>query len=292
MLAKADITAKAHNISLNGNLAGQKLALILAGDTLTIDFSASCVNPCEIKAKLTIQEGMNIADILEGQGGVNVDPSKLQACVGEDLEAALNKIAGEYNSLGGYTGKQATAALNKIASDASIAYNKTKDAARDVANVSSSGAMQAFKDAGNAFKKRGKKKKHSKGPDPKFALSVFDWDFYYDVYSDLVQAKVDLPTHWRDNGFKEGRQGAPEFSAVYYRNRYFDVQQLCSANDDDCVLKHWLDKDIDSGRQGSADVSVASYPNRYGDLQSAFGRENYEDALDHWLKEARPSQTH
>jgi len=284
MKANADITLDKQNISLIGNLAGQKLSLILAGETLAIELSASCINPFEIKAKVAIQESMDIAQIFDGQGGVNVDPSKLQGCVGKELEAALNKVAGEYKSLSGYSAKEATAALNAI-KNADAAYRKAKEAARDTANVASNGAVKAFNDAGNAFKGLGKKKKHKKGPDPKFASSVFDWDYYYDRYQDLVNAKVDLATHWRDNGLREGRQAAPEFDVKYYRKRYLDVQALCGAKDYQCALEHWLDQGVPTGRQGSAIVSVDSYLKRYPDLQRAFGKDAYFDAMEHWLND-------
>jgi hypothetical protein len=120
MLAKADVTGEMQNISLKGNLAGQNMLIALTGDTLTIDFSASCVNPFEIKATVAIQESMDIAQIFDGQGGANVDPSKLQNCVGKELEAALNKIAGEYKSLSGYTAAEANAALKKIVDAAAL----------------------------------------------------------------------------------------------------------------------------------------------------------------------------
>lgn len=289
MLAQAEITANIQTVRLDGDLAGQKLALVLDGETLTVDFSASCVNPFEIKTKVTIHPALNIADVLEGQGGANVDPSKINNCVGKELEAALNKIAGEYKTLSGYTASQATAALNKISSDALAAlnadqnYKKAKDAARKTASTVQNDAMKAFNDALNGFKGIGKKKRHKKPPDLRFAASVFDWDYYYDMNPDVVKAKVDLATHWRDNGFNEGRQGAPEFSAKYYRSRYTDVQALCTAKDYTCILQHWHDYGIEAGRQGSPTVAVASYLKRYPDLQRAFGKEGYSEALEHWM---------
>ncbi|WP_426197579.1 jacalin-like lectin [Massilia sp. DWR3-1-1] len=290
MLAVADIGARQQNVSLVGNLAGQKLALVLSGDSLAVELSASCINPFEIKTRVTITPTLDIADIMEGQGGASVDPSKLQNCIGKDLEKALNKVANEYKSMEGFGAKNATAALKQIDDTArqaekaaTDAYNQTKNAARKSASTVSNGASHAFNDAGNAFKGIGKKKKHKKGPDPRFAASVFDWDYYYDNYPDVVKAGVDLPTHWQEHGFREGRQGAPEFSARFYRDRYLDVQQRCSATDYDCVLKHWLDEGIEEGRQGSAKVSIASYLQRYSDLQNAFGKDNFPDALDHWM---------
>ncbi len=164
MVATADITISKQDVSLIGNLAGQKLSLILAGDTLSVYLSASCVNPFEIRTSVKIEETLDIAKVLEGQGGVNVDPSKLQNCIGKDLEKALNKIANEYKSLSGYSAKQATAALNKISADAAAAadaaYKASKDAARDLANSATNSASNAFKDAGNSISRAfgGKKK--------------------------------------------------------------------------------------------------------------------------------------
>lgn len=294
MVAQADIDKDTQNIRLKGNFGGQVVEVTLAGSTLTINVPANCVNPFEIKTKVAIEANTNIADVFEAQGGVNVDPSKISGCIGKELEAAYKKIAGEYKNLSGYSAKAANAELKKISDAASAElrrqeeaarreYEKTKDAAREVANKTSNAANNAFKEAGNAFKRFGKKKKHKKGPDPKFAASVFDWDYYYDNAPDVVRAGVDLATHWRDNGFNEGRRGSLEFDVRYYRSRYLDVQALCGKRDYQCALQHWLDYGIEQGRQGSADVSVFSYLNRYSDLQRAFGKENYADALEHWF---------
>jgi hypothetical protein len=283
MEAKADVDKGTQDISLKGNFMGQAVNVIMSGSTLTIDVPPSCVNPFEIKTKVAIQASTNIADVFEGQGGANVDPSKIGGCVGKQLEAALNKIAGEYKSLSGYSAREANQALKKMTGFGSKSYEQAKDGARDVANKTANGANKAFNDAGNAFKRIGKKKKHKKGPDPKFAASVFDWDYYYDNNPDVVDAKVDLAQHWQDSGFKEGRQGSPEFSAKYYWTRYTDVQKLCPNRDLQCALQHWLDNGLYDGRQGSADFSISSYLNRYSDLQRAFGKYNYDDAFDHWF---------
>lgn len=292
----------------NLKVAGQALPVGMTGGTLNIEVSASCVNPFEIKTQLEIQASTNLAKVFEGQGGVNVDPSKINGCVGQALEAAYKKIAGEYSQLSGYTAAAANAELKKIndavaaeaqrvareaekaaqsaqkAADAARRdYEKTKDAARDVASKTANAANQAFNDAGNAIKRFGKKKKHKKGPDPRFASSVFDWDYYYDKAPDVVAKKMDLATHWAESGFKEGRQGSPEFNANFYNARYLDVS--CSKGDTQCALNHWLEYGIQQGRQGSADVSIASYLNRYKELQNTLGQDNYEDAMDHWLND-------
>ena len=301
MEALADVDQRSQEISMRGNFAGQAVNVTMSGNTLSIEVPPSCVNPFEIKTSVAIEATTNIASVFDGQGGANVDPSKIQGCIGAQLEAAYKKIAGEYKNLSGYTANAANAELKKIADTAAAAtraaeaeakkqaeaaqreYNKTKDAARNVANSSSSAANKAFNDAGNAFKKLGKKKKRKPAPDIRFAASVFDWDFYYDAAPDVVRAKVDLSTHWRDNGFQEGRQGSPEFSSSFYRSRYSDVQQLCPASDRMCITRHWLDFGIEQGRQGSAGFSLYGYMDRHPDLQNAFGQENYEAAIDHWF---------
>lgn len=299
MVAEAVINKDTQYVRLKGNYRGQVVEVTLRDATLSIEVPANCVNPFEIRAQAQIQPGLNLATLFDAQGGANVDPSRIGGCVGAQLEAAYQKIAGEYKNLGGYTASAATAELKKITDAARQAeeaarkaqeaarqeYERAKDAARDTASKASSAANAAFNEAGNAFKKLGKKKKHKKGPDPKFAASVFDWDFYYDTYPDLVKARVDLATHWRDSGFREGRQGSPEFSVDYYWRRYLDVQKACGKLNRDCILDHWLDKGLAVGRQGSAGFSVASYLERYSDLRDAFGPEGYEDALEHWFTE-------
>jgi hypothetical protein len=307
MVAEADIDKDTQRIRLKGNFGGQVVEVILNGSTLTIDVPANCANPFEIKGSVAIEASTNIADVFEAHGGANVDPSKIGGCVGKELEAAYNKIAGEYKALSGYSASAANAELKKISdaanaelkkvSDAANAelkkqeeaarkeYEKAKNGARDVANNSANAANSALKAADNAFKGFGKKKKHKKAPDPKFASSVFDWDFYYDNAPDVVKARIDLATHWRDSGFNEGRRGSPEFDVQYYWNRYLDVQKSCSRRDYACTLQHWLDYGIEQGRQGSADFSVASYLNRYPDLQKVLGEENYADAMEHWLSD-------
>lgn len=283
VVASIDVDKDTQRIRLKGNFAGQSVEVLLNGETLRIDVAANCVNPFEIRASVKLEPTTDIAKVFDAQGGANVDPSTIGGCVGAELEKALNKIAGEYQNLGGYSARAATQQLNQIRNTSNEAYKAAKNAARDTANKASNNAMRAFNDAGNAFKKLGgKKKKHRKGPDPRFAASVFDWDYYYDNAPDVVAAKVDLATHWTDFGFLEGRQGSPEFSAVYYWNRYLDVQQRCPGRDLRCALQHWLDVGLDQGRQGSEDFNVRDYLGRYVDLQNAFGKENYADAMEHW----------
>lgn len=288
-------------VSLRGDylqIAGQPVPIGMTGGKLSIEVSPTCANPFKIDTQVEIQANTDLAKVFESQGGVNVDPSKINGCANQALEAAYKKIAGEYKNLGGYSAAEANVALKKITDGAAAEARRVKDAARDVASKTSSSANQAFNDAGNAFKSIGKKKKHKKGPDPKFAASVFDWDFYYDAAPDVVQKKLDLATHWKDLGFAAGRQGSPEFQVGFYWSRYLDVQRLCQASDRACTLQHWLDYGVQQGRQGSPDVSIFSYLARYGNLQNEFGKDNYEDAMEHWLNEgsvqglnSRPGKT-
>lgn len=270
MVAHADVSGDVQNVSLMGNLAGQKLALVLAGDTLTVDFSASCINPFEIKASLSIEDNMDIAQILEGQGGASVDPSKLNGCVGKALEAALNKIAGEYKSLGGYSAKEASAALQKIANDAAAAadkaakdakkaadaaYKKSKDAARELANQSTSGATNAMKDAGNAISGAfGKKKKHSDEND-KFDRTVFNWDYYYDTRG-AAWGNTDLVQYWADHGYADGERASYEFDLQFFRAKH-------PGTSDKNLLNYWLGDGIDRCEQSSRDFSLAALVARY-----------------------------
>lgn len=303
----------------SGNFAGQNIEVTMGLADVAIKVNASCINPFVIDAVVGIKPDLDIAQVFEFQPGFNVDPSKIVGCVGKELEAAYRKVAGEFKDLGGYTAAAANAELKKIsdeaekiarqaqeeaeraakasqkaaedaakaaqkaAEDAEREYNRVKDGARDTANKATHAAANAFKDAGNAFKKLGKKKKHKKGPDPKFAGSVFDWDYYYDAYPDLVKAGVDLNQHWRDKGFLDGRRGSLEFHADYYWNRYTDVQALCPNKNRQCALQHWLDYGIEEGRQGSADFSSLSYMDRYPDVPQTLAKEADPDALEHWL---------
>ena len=205
----------------------------------------------------------------------------------KQAEAAANKAAAETQKAADDAKKAAEATANlaaqKAADEARKQYENTKNAARDVANRTANAATNAFNEAGNAFKRIGKKKKHKKGPDPKFAGSVFDWDYYYDTNPDLQKPGIDLTTHWRDSGFREGRRGSLEFQASYYYHRYPDVQSLCSNGNLQCALQHWLDKGIEMGRQGSPDFNLASYMYRHGDVPRTFAPEDDPDALEHWL---------
>ena len=281
MTATADVTARKQEVSLIGNLAGQKLSLILAGDTVSAYLSASCVNPFEIKTSVKIEETLDIAKVFEGQGGVNVDPSGIQDCIGKDLEKALNKIANEYSTLSGYSAKQASAALNKISADAKAAadkaakesqkaaeeaaarskaaadaaYKQTKDAARNLANSTSNAASNAFKDAGNSISHAFGGKKHHSDANDKFDRSVFDWDYYYDTRGG-AWGNTDLVQYWADHGYNESQRASREFDMNYYR-------KLHNTNNNKDLLNTWLKDGINRCEQASADFSLAALRARY-----------------------------
>ena len=274
MVATADITANKQEVSLIGNLAGQKLSLILASDTMSAYLSPSCINPFEIKTSVKIEPTLDIAKVFEGQGGVNVDPSKLQNCIGKDLEKALNKIANEYKNLSGYSSSQATAALNKISADAAAAadkaakeaaaaskaaadaaYKASKDAARNLANSATNAASNAFKDAGNSISRAfGGKKKHSDAND-KFDRSVFDWEYYYDTRG-TAWGKTDIVQYWADSGYAASERASLVYDMEYYRKKH------PTPNNKD-LLNTWLKDGINRCEQASADFSLAALQRRY-----------------------------
>ncbi len=275
MTATANITGKQQEVSLIGNLAGQNLSVILAGDTMSVYLSASCINPFEIKTSVKIEESLDIAKVFQGQGGVNVDPTQINNCIGKDLEKALNKIANEYSSLSGYSAKQATAALNKISADAKAvadqaardaqkaadeaaarskaaadaAYKQSKDAARNLAKSATSGANKAFNDAANSISHAFGGKKHHSDANDKFDRSVFDWDYYYDTRG-TAWGNTDLVQYWADHGYDNNERASLEFDMNYYRQKH------PGANNKD-LLNTWLKDGINRCDQASPDFSLA-----------------------------------
>ncbi len=281
MASKARVTKNVQSIEMKGNFLGRVLTASLDPNQLMVRSPATCLTPFAISMDAPIQANVNLAGLLDSLPGVNVDPTQITGCYGEDLKKALQWVSSTGQGLGGYTANAANAELKKIDDAAKAEYNRVKDVARDSAQKLTNDAAKAFADAGNWFKRIGKKK-HKKGPDNKFAASVFDWDYYYDARPDVLKAGVDLATHWRNSGFNEGSPGSFEFSAAYYLGRYPDLMQYCKGGYA-CALDHWLFHGIDEGRQGSPGFNVMAYLNRYPDLQKAFGNRNYSDALNHWL---------
>ncbi|MEY5028616.1 MAG: hypothetical protein RLZ63_931 [Pseudomonadota bacterium] len=289
MVAQADVDQNTQYIRLKGSFRAQvvqTVEVILSGSTLTINVPASCTNPFEIKATLDIQPSSNIADIFNAQAGASVDPAKLPNCAGQALEAAYNKIANEYKSLGGYSAAEAGKALKKIQDDAAAAaaaqYKAAKDEARKLAGSSTSAAKKMFDGAANQVDNAlgslfGKKKKDNDADDI-FDPSVFNWDFYYDTRG-TAWGKTDLFEHWRNHGFAAGEQGSQEFHMATYRKLNPDLHGV-----DKDVLNHWLGTGINEGRQASSTFSIKSYQRRY---ISEFRGWSYRDVFTHWMQRGR-----
>ncbi len=297
MTANVDVSGRQQLIGMKGNVLGRVLELALDGNELTINSPATCATPFEIKARAAIDESMDVAQILDLQGGVNVDPAQLQNCIGKDLEAALNWVMTTGKYLGGYSANQAGAALNQIQNaareaaevtarqaqeEADRAYQATKDAARNLANSSTNSATNAFRDMGNAFKGLGGKSSKG-GSDKRLDPAVFDWDYYYDRYPEL--RNTDLVTHWRDQGFNASLRGSLEFDLEFYRRNH------PTPNNGD-LLNHWLKDGINGCQEGSAEFSARVYMERYSDLKEAFRRDKYpcRSALAHWLAGGRDNE--
>lgn len=120
MVADTVINQNTQLIRLRGNFAGQVVEAVLDGAKLSLNVPANCVNPFEIKTQVGFDANTNIASVFDGQGGVNVDPAAIGGCIGKELQMALNKIAGEYKYLSGYSANQA----NRPPSAAKTAFNK------------------------------------------------------------------------------------------------------------------------------------------------------------------------
>jgi hypothetical protein len=217
--------------------------------------------------------------------GVNVDPAQIAGCFGAELEQAYKWITTTGASLGGYAASAASAELNKIANAAAAEYNKAKQAARKAAESSINAVTKTFSGATSAVVNT---VGHTSKPsiDVKTMLydrSVFDWDFYYDAYPDLVKKKVDLVAHWKSTGYPQRLRGSHEFDMQFYAAKYPKEPEMFGSTDADALTLHWLGWGIKKGYQGSADFHVAAYLARYPDLQKAFGAENYAAAFTHWL---------
>src|SRR5690606_24572725 len=181
------------NITLTGNFAGQKISVGMDGNSMTVAVNATCVNPFEIKTTVQIKPSTNLADVFEGQGGVNVDPGKISGCIGKELEAAYNKIAGEYKHLSGYTASAAQAELKKIENAAAEAYSKTKEEAQKAAQASIDAATKLWSGGTNAAISAigGSVGKPADTSHIHYDRSVFNWDYYYDKHPELVAKQVD-----------------------------------------------------------------------------------------------------
>jgi len=286
MAANANIDQGQQLIGLRGNVVGRVLEANMDGASLSINSPATCLTPFALSAKLAIESNMDFASVLDGMPGVNVDPAQITGCFGEELEKAYKWVAGTGASLGGYAASAANEELNKIANAAAAEYNKAKQATRKAAESSINAAAQSYSSAASAVVNTAGNTAKAKY-DIKTILydrSVFDWDYYYDKYPDLVKNKVDLVAHWKNTGYKQRLRGSLEFDIPFYANRYPDaVKQMFNSTDADSMTLHWIAYGISEGRQGSADFDVTAYLARYPDLQKAFGPSNYAAAFAHWM---------
>jgi hypothetical protein len=128
---------------------------------------------------------------------------------------------------------------------------------------------------------------------PKYELSplVFDWQFYVNLYPDLVAAGITTSakaqTHWLQHGLWEGRRGSPSFSAKEYLTLYPDLRQAFGW-DLLAALTHWVTTGVHEGREGSLYThstvfDVAFYLAANPDLGKA-GITQPNDAALHWLQ--------
>jgi hypothetical protein len=292
MAAEAVVDKGTQRVRLKGDVAGQHIEVTLDGATLAIDVNATCVNPFEIKAKVAFTPTTNIADVFEGQGGASVDPAKIPNCVGKALEDAYNKIAKEYQNLGGFSATEANKALKKIADDAAAAAAQAaqaaKERARELANKSTSEGKKAFNSAGNAIGKGatnvvvkatggGVSKAHTPSEaELMFHRTVFDWDYYYDTRG-TAWGDTDLFDYWMKTGYAKGERASNEFWLPDYRKRY----SVKGSNYE--VLLDWYVYYQFEGRQGSPTFSLQAYKQRYPDLK------NFKllDLMNHWLDHGR-----
>ncbi|OGB29256.1 MAG: hypothetical protein A3F78_08495 [Burkholderiales bacterium RIFCSPLOWO2_12_FULL_61_40] len=278
MATHVEINQDRQIVEMKGNFLGRVLEVSLNGASVAVRSPATCATPfaISIDAQITAETddgGLDLAKLLDASAGANVDPSKLQGCIGEDLKKALKWVSTTGGALGGYSAGDASKALNKIEADAAAAaqaeYNKAKNAARNLANSSTNEANNAFKSMGNAFKGLGKKK-HKDGPDKRLDPTVFDWDYYYDTRG-TAWGTTDLVTHWRNGGFDEGRRGSYEFDINFYKQH----NNLNSSNSN--ILNHWLGDGINQCLQASPDFSLRALMNRYP------GR-NCRDTMNWWIE--------
>lgn len=317
--ATMDIGSNKQEINLLGNLAGQKIAVGMDGAKMNVEVSASCVNPFEIKTSLEIKPTTDIAEVFEGQGGVNVDPSKIGGCIGKELEAAYNKIANEFKDLKGYTAAQANAELKKIANlaaeeAAKVAkaaeeeanrvakaaeeeaaraakaaeeeYNRAKAQARKAADQSIKAVTKTFSGASGAAISAAGGSTGKPTIDIKTMMydrSIFDWDYFYDANPALVANKTDLVAYWKVVSYKAGARGSFEFDPVFYQQKNPEVRVYEGSTAAEWMALDWLGYGIKQGKQSSKDFHIKAYLDRYPDLQKIYGPTNYAGALVHWL---------
>ncbi len=292
MNGTVDISKERQVIKFNGNVLGRVMEMSLTPTQLMINSPATCATPFEISANVEIKSDMNVATILDGLPGVNVNPAQLSGCVGAELKQALQWVGTTGKSLGGYSANDAGVALKNItdaeARAAAEAYRIAKDQAREKIEQANHESAKAFKSAGNFAKKifgRKKKKRPEPQTEEKFAGSVFDFDYYYDANPDLVRAGVDLVEHWRNIGYHEGRRGSLEFDPAYYYANNPNAVKEANKGGRDAFTRHWLNQGIEQGRQGSAECSIRAYEARYPDLLKL--KWSWERLFDHWMESGK-----
>lgn len=287
-----DISKDRQVIKFNGNVLGRVLDMSLTPTQLMISSPATCATPFSISSNVEIKSDMNIASIMDGLPGVNVNPEQITGCVGAELKQALQWIGTTGKSLGGYSANDAAVALKNIsdaeARAAAEAYRIAKDQAREKIEQANHESAKAFRSAGNFAKKlfgRKKKKRPEPQTEEKFAGSVFDFDYYYDANPDLVRAGVDLVEHWRNIGYDEGRRGSLEFDPAYYFANNPNARKEAARGGRDAFTRHWLNQGIEQGRQGSAECSIRAYEARYPDLLKL--KWSWERLFDHWMESGK-----
>jgi hypothetical protein len=280
MAANSDITLTMNSTGLHGSVLGRKLDMDMSPISFSLDSPATCATPFALSANMAIDPNMNVASVLEGLPGVNVDPAQITGCIGEDLKKAYQWVATTGSSLGGYSAAAANQELNKISNAAAAEakrqeeaaraeYNRAKNAARDLADKSTSAATNALKDAGNKIKGLFGKKKSNDAND-KFDRSIFNWDYYYDTRG-TAWGNTDLVQYWADHGYANAERASLEFDLKYYRKK------IPNASDKD-LLNTWLRDGINRCDQASADFSLRQLLNRYPSVGS-----NCRAQLDNWF---------
>lgn len=327
MLAQADIDKNTQTMRLKGNVLGRTLEINLKGADLTIDSPATCATPFEIKAQAKITPTLDIAQLLDAQAGVNVDPSKLAGCIGKDLKQALNWVATTGKDLDGYSARAANQALDALTDGAGAVGGGVNQGVDAVSSAGSSAVNSISCTFGDC---------KDKPRDPR--LSVIDFNFYRDKYPNLEPSGYDLQWHWLNVGIHHGLVSRQDFSVKSYLWRYPNLQKTYGEKNYEAALDHWLNSGqaagrdasprelsvfkaqfyldlypdlkkslgnntqaatqhwltvgINEGRKSSPDFDIKAYLGRYPDLQAKFGKNGYAAALDHWFEHGMAEGRH
>ncbi len=117
MNGQVDISKDRQIIKFNGNVLGRVIEMNLTPAQLMINSPATCATPFAISGNVEIRSDMNLSSVMDGLPGVNVNPSQISGCVGEDLKRALQWVGTTGQSLGGYAVADANALLKKMGDD-------------------------------------------------------------------------------------------------------------------------------------------------------------------------------